>query len=66
MRYKITVATSDAFERALSIAQSDTDVFVSLPRRGVLSTGRLSEKAQRKLVELGATVNPETQYDMET
>lgn len=64
MRYKIKAPSLVSFRKAEKIARADTQVFVALTARRVLSVGDLSESARLQLVDLGATILPDTQYSL--
>ena len=66
VRYKVEAPTHETFREAEKIARADTQVFVVLAGRRLLSVGELSEGARLKLTQLGATISPDDRYDLTT
>jgi hypothetical protein len=63
MRYKIKTTSPDTFERALNLVrQLSATIYVVSERRLMLSTGELSESAKADLVNMGARVSRDVQY----
>lgn len=64
MRYKVRAPSLESFRQAERIARADTDVFVALEGRRVLSVGDLSEPARLQLTKLGATIQPDFRFNL--
>lgn len=66
VRYKVEATTHETFREAEKNARADTQVFVVLAGRRLLSVGELSEGARLKLTQLGATISIDGRYDPTT
>lgn len=64
-RYRIKLPTEQAFHQALALVEGQVPLFVSSPKRRVLSTGELPFDLLQRIDALGGEVTPEVQYQLE-
>jgi hypothetical protein len=62
MRYKVRASDDAQFESLLSFLKNRAELFVSSPRRRILSTGDLSKETRDEIRARGGQVEQDTQY----
>jgi hypothetical protein len=65
MRYKIKTQNDAAYRDVLSILQGQTKVFVTSPRRRMVSTGDLPGSLRTAVEARGGRIVADRQYDLE-
>jgi hypothetical protein len=65
MRYKIRTQTDSAFQDVLSLVEGKTSVFVTSPKRRLLSTGDLAPTLRTEVEQHGGRVVVDRRYDLE-
>jgi hypothetical protein len=65
MRYKIKTETDTAFRDVLSLVEGQTKVFLTAPKRHMLSTGELPNDLRNAVEARGGRIVVDRQYDLE-
>ena len=65
MRYKVKAPSQGLYRKFLALLQKRAAVFVTSEKRLVLSTGDIPSDVKQDLIEEGAIVTPDYQYDID-
>lgn len=66
MRYKIKTNNDSAYHEVLSMLEGEATVFLTSPKRRLVSTGDLSSGLRRAVEKRGAKVVVDRQYQLES
>jgi len=65
MRFKVQVKSDESLSKALSLLEEKVPVYLTSQKRHFIATGDLPDDIREELVQIGATISADEQFDLE-